>query len=104
MTALARRFLPDPQDEHRCVIHSVQDVEPILEANKRALNAPRRSSRLHHAGLEVYYRVASIPNVLIEEWFQKGINAYTSEGFAYIVKRLLNDPDYAALRTAPGRL
>jgi hypothetical protein len=104
MSALARRFIPDSQDSNRCIIHSVQDVGPILEANKRHMNAPRRSSRLHHNGLECWYRVATIPYIQIEKWMQEGINFFTHEGFAHIVKNKLNDPDFSGFRTAPGRL
>lgn len=78
-------------------IETVQDVEPILEANKRAANdtdgyTPSRDMR----------KIASIPLNIVELWKAKyGIDIFNKnhEGG---VRRLLNDPDWRYLRTAPG--
>jgi hypothetical protein len=49
-------------------------------------------------------RVASIPMHLIYQWLQEeGWNALDPD-HADRLARKLNDPDYAYLRTAPGRL
>lgn len=102
MSAIARRYYTDPGSGCE-VIHSRQDYEPILAMNRALKNAYRRSSRLEaRPGLGT--RVAQIPNLLIEEWRQKGIDFYTDEGLEFIVRRILNDPEYADLRTAPGRV
>lgn len=85
--------------EENLVVERRQDVEPILNFNKKLYThndgySPDRTLR----------RVASIPNVVIEQWeTQEGINVYTKEGWER-VKRKLNDPDYLFLRTAPGRI
>lgn len=99
---IARRFYTDASGLE--VIHSSQDYTEILDMNAALRNAPRPSSRLHHSGTEKFYRVAQIPNILIEQLMAKGIDFFTTEGFEFITKRVLNDSEYSNLRTAPGRL
>lgn len=76
-----------------------QDVQPILDQNKDMANhndgyTPSREVR----------RVASIPFAL---WLkfknEQGIDLFDPDHKDALV-RLLNDPDYAYLRTAPGRI
>ncbi len=91
-------------DGDRLIIERVQDIEPIIEQNKRAMNewsghneSTRWKGDFHH--------VASIPEVVIEKWCK-------DHGFTYadfikdssIVKRFLNDSDNAKFRTKPGRI
>lgn len=84
-------------------IKSVTDVAPIIEHNKKLLNendgwTPSREMR----------RAFSIPLALIHKWqVEDGVNALDSAfnpDVAAWLARKLNDPDYAHLRTAPGRL
>jgi hypothetical protein len=82
----------------RPVIRSTQDVEPIIENNKRLYNdgdgySPSRE----------WKRAASVPNIIIEQWMKKGINAYKYEDTPKILA-MLDSPEYRFLRTAPGRL
>jgi hypothetical protein len=83
------------------VIERVQDVEPILEANKAQFNqhsdAPRRF------GSKTMHKVATIPNVVIEQWMKEGVNIF-DRNHAEAVLRKINDPQYMYLRTRPGRL
>lgn len=79
-------------------IETVQDVEPFLDANKRAQNngdgfTPSRDMK----------RIANIPNVVIEKWLNElGVNVF-DKNHEPAVRRLLNDPDWRYLRTSPGR-
>lgn len=80
------------------VVHRIQDVEPILEANKALYTSgdgysPSRELR----------RVASIPAIVVEQWMQEGVNIFDHNCRAEI-KRRLNDPVNLFLRTAPGRV
>ena len=80
------------------VIQRVQDVEPILEANKAMFSegdgySPSRDIK----------RVASIPMIVIEQWMKEGINIF-DKNCREAVKRKLNDPANLFLRTAPGRV
>ena len=74
-----------------------QDVAPALEANKRLQGAgdgytPSRDLR----------RVASIPTVVQFEWIRRcGVDPL-ARGNEALLRRLLNDPDWRHLRTAPG--
>jgi hypothetical protein len=84
----------------KTIIETVQDVAPALERNKALQNegdggwSPSRELR----------RAASIPHVVILKWrHDHGIDVFDRNHWP-AVKRLLNDPDWRWLRTAPGRL
>ena len=82
----------------RYAIETIQDVEPILENNKKLATAgdgysPSRDIR----------RIANIPNVIIEKWINEGICNVFDKNDAPKLRRLLNDPDWRHLRTSPGR-
>ena len=50
-------------------------------------------------------KVASIPNVVVMEWMQEGINVMNpSKECIGRIKKKLNSPEYAYLRTGGGRL
>lgn len=75
----------------------VQDVEPILEHNKRLRSIEQHSDWGRH--------IASIPNVILERWFNEeyergnvSLRLYSKEMDA-IVARKLKDPEWAFLRT-----
>jgi hypothetical protein len=74
-----------------------QDVEHIIENNKRLQTAPQRCDWGRH--------VASIPNVILEQWLNEeyrrgnvGLRPYTKE-FDTIIEMKLRDPDWRWLRT-----
>lgn len=78
-------------------IEHIQDVEPILEANKRKRTEDQRSDW----GREI----AEIPNVIYMRWLLEehargntSLRMFTPE-FDEIVQKKLNDPDWAYLRT-----
>lgn len=72
-----------------------QDVQPILDRNAQIRNhsTPGKEFRL----------AASIPLWVIEKWYQEGINVFQKEHEAALKKKL-NDPDWAWLRTWIGHL
>lgn len=74
-------------------IEAVQDVEPIVDANKRKFNE-FTSGRDKWADMEL---VAHIPNVILEGLMREG----KLRDQAYM-KRWLNDPDNRFFRTRPG--
>ena len=79
-------------------VETRQDVEPILDNNKRLANdndgySPSRELR----------RIASIPLVIVEKWKNEmGVDVFKKDHQAK-VRALLNDPDWRYLRTSPGR-
>lgn len=82
------------------IIETVQDVAPILEHNKALQNAddqgwsPSRDLR----------RAATIPDIIVLKWRNEyGIDVFDRNHWP-AVKRLLNDPEWRYLRTAPGTL
>lgn len=85
--------------EDKLIIEKVQDVEPILEANKKALNEDNNFTS------EVFNHVARIPIVCIEKWCnEKGIKYNEFMGDTNLLKLFLNDPDNKFLRTKAGRI
>lgn len=80
------------EDGDRLIIESIQDVEPVLNRN-RELQKDKSKTR----GKEMWW-VASIPNIVIEQWMKEGINIFKKEDWPK-VKARLNDPNYRYLRT-----
>ncbi len=79
-------------------INRVQDVEPILEDNKRLqAEAQSRKSSFRH--------IARIPAVILEKWFNEELARgnvslkWGSKEFDGIIARKLKDPDWKFLRT-----
>lgn len=74
----------------------VQDVEPILELNKRKQSAGRD----YYAQDKDMWRVASIPITIQMEWMTKfGIDIHNDEHWPR-VRKLLNSNEYRYLKTA----
>lgn len=77
-------------------IESVQDVEDIIENNKRLRSLEQKSDWGRH--------VAEIPNVIYVRWLNEehakgntNLRMFTPE-FDAIVQKKLNDPEWAYLR------
>lgn len=81
-------------------LRHTQDVTSIIDANKRA-QADSIGTKFGD-----FAHVARIPEVVVIEWKQKyGINAMAPSPEDKIrMVALLNDPDYAFLRTRGGKL
>jgi hypothetical protein len=79
------------------IVHSYQDVEDIIENNKRLKSIPQRSDWGRH--------IADIPNNILnqwlsEEWARGNVNLKCgSEGMKRIIKKKLQDHDWLFLRT-----
>lgn len=84
----------------RLIVNRVQDVEPILEANKKEYNSVSTKGKKFKGD---FHKVATIPNVMVEKFMKMGINLMrpTKEDMVRL-KKILNDPDYKHLRTTPG--
>jgi hypothetical protein len=83
------------------IIRTSQNCDAILERNKELQN-----EGLHGDGYSAsrnWRRAATIPLVVIHKWLQEGVNFYDKNDAA-AVKRKLNDPEYAYLRTSRGRV
>lgn len=79
-------------------IETVQDVQPILEANKRIMNDSSSDWKgdWHH--------IASVPLILVHQWSKElGSDILSKENRkAFIAK--LSDYNYSKLRTKGGKL
>ena len=87
------------EKEDKLHIETVQDVQPILEANKRAFNDAREFKS------EVFNKKASIPMVILLSWLDnKGITYREFTMDDSILKRFLNDPDNKFCLTRKGKV
>lgn len=87
--------------EDKLVVERVQDVEPILEANKRDFNATPETGQFK----QPLVLAARIPLIVIEQWLKEGINLFEpSPEMEKAVRKKLNSPEYAYLRTNRGRI
>jgi len=83
------------------VVHRVQDIEPLLELNKKELNGDSMYGPQINPGMR---KVASIPLVVIEKWKKElGIDVFNKDHMPK-VKQLLNDPSYRWLRTHESKI
>lgn len=85
-------------DNGKIIVERIQDVEPVLELNKRLRlkddgYSPTREMR----------RAASVPMVVIEKWLNEGFDMFDPNNAAEL-KRRLNSNEWAHLRTADGVL
>lgn len=89
-------------DNGQLVVRRTQDVEPILEANKREYN--EAASWRPYAGTSMR-KVASIPNVVAEQWLREGVNVFSREPEQLRkVAQKLNSNEWRHLRTHPGKV
>ena len=82
---------------HRDGYERIQDVEDIIERNKRRQSEPQdRKSSFRH--------IAEIPNIFIEQWLREAWQSgnhgikWTSPEFDALVEKKLRDPDWKWLR------
>lgn len=86
----------------KVVVHRVQDTTPYLEANKREFNEAPSWRPYANKSMR---KVASIPNIVAEQWMREGINIFDpSPEMQKKVAQKLNSNEYQHLRTYPGRV
>jgi hypothetical protein len=99
MSEIKSHIVHDEMEDKLHVAHT-QDISPIISNNIAQANEADK-----HAKWGDTARVATIPAVVVMEWMKEGINvmAPTYEDQQKIKKKL-NSPEYAYLRTRGGRL
>ncbi len=82
-----------------CTIRVTQDVEPTLDRNTAEAN--------HDDGWDsskLFRRMARIPQVIVQDFRNKGINLLKPHEHEKELKRLMNDSDFRKLRNANWRV
>ena len=91
-------WFSDNQDGSFNMTHE-QDVEPILEANKRLLHHGNRKKGIKKG----FWHYASIPNILITKWSKEVGGDILSSKFTKELFKRINSRDYAHLKTTEGQ-
>jgi hypothetical protein len=95
---LVEHLVADPSERGAYAIEYRSDVTANLEANKAQLNDPIRAID------GIGRKVASIPNAVAMIWLTRhGVDVFKKD-HGPAVRKLLNDPEWRHLRTAPGKL
>jgi len=85
------------EEDGRAYIETVQDVQPIIDDNKRAM-VDNRHAKFNRP----MNKVASIPLVIIEQyWNEHKIDLMNDEA---ALRQFLNDPENRAWRTMGGNV
>lgn len=93
-----REFVGFDNEDDSMVVKRIQDCQPFIDrAHQIATSGLWRGEYDPETG--DMWHVASIPNIVIEEWLQKGINVFKEADWPK-VRALLNG-DYKHLKTAP---
>ena len=101
---MKRKMRWDDIDKTLTIVTEQNNIGDILTMNKAFLNADRATSSLWNGG--EFVKVAEVPYELLEKWaIEENINIWrgNDDDKAAITKKL-NDGEFAALRTAPGRM
>ena len=77
--------------------NTVQDVEPILNENKRKQNA--YGDKLSTGKRGEWHQVASIPHNIWEQWLKDTNGAIAKD--TKLLAAYLNNPDFKYFKTAP---
>jgi len=78
-------------------------IGKYLEQNKAEQNAIPQKQYKSALRKKNMWKVASIPNIVVEQWRKEGIDLFKDEDWPK-VRAKLNDPEYKWLRTSPGRV
>lgn len=88
------------------VVYREQDVEPYLDANKRAMHcAPTWRPYTSGRKKSPLRKLAEIPNIVAEQWMKEGINIFSPDpAMQKKVREKLDSNEFQHLRTFPGRM
>lgn len=78
-------------------------LNKYLDHNKAEQNAIPQKQYKSALRKKNMWKVASIPNIVVEQWKKEGVDVFKDEDWEK-VRAKLNDPDFKWLRTSPGRV
>ena len=94
-------FIEEPDGS--ITIDTIENIAPVLEANKRLLND--HGSRLNFGNMGTMHFAARIPKTVMEHWMQQtGLTYKEFWKDTRLWRKYLNDPDNKFLRTSPTRI
>lgn len=101
VTGMYTYFVTDDQDERSFYLEHVQEVAPLLDANKQLQIDPEHKRNGIKQG---WQHIASIPDILVYKWLrEENIDVFNPEHMP-AVKRKLRDPAYRYLRATLGNI
>jgi len=88
------------ESDNKFTLNTVQDAEPIVDENKRKMNAYGDKLSLGKRG--EWHHAASIPVNIWEKWMQDTNGAIQKD--SKLLARYLNDPDHKYFKVAPTNI
>lgn len=96
-------MMHDALDDDVLIVESFQDCQGILDSNAAKRHDADTGSKGYSPSGDIR-QVASVPNIVVLKWLtEEGIDLFNPEHWPAVARKL-DDPEYAKLRTAPGRL
>jgi hypothetical protein len=86
------------QDGENFALERVDDVQPVLDANKRAQN----DNPSGMGASREWKKVASIPVIIQLQWIERYGADPLAKGNEDLLRRVLNDPEWLYLRCSGG--
>lgn len=90
-----RTYVGFDNDDDSMIVRRMQNVTPYLERNHYL----REHANLWRGEDDTFWHVASIPNVIMEQWLREGIDIWTDRDWPKIQRKLNGEFKY--LKTAP---
>lgn len=84
----------------KLLVKRTQDVEPILDHNKRLQAESVGGWRRTHGQLR--RQIAEIPNIVVEAWLREGFNVFNASERE--LRKKLDSAEWSYLKTIPGRI
>lgn len=100
------RVVQMKEEDDKLVVRQTVPKEVLnkyLDHNRNEQNYIPQKSYRSELRKKNMWKVASIPNIVVEQWKKEGIDLFKDEDWPK-VKAKLNDPEFKWLRTSPGKV
>ena len=88
------------ESDDKFTLNTIQDVEPIVDENKRKMN--QYGDKLSVGKRGEWHHAASIPINVWDQWMQDTNGAIEKD--SKLLAAYLNDPDYKYFKVAPTNI
>lgn len=103
---VTQRKVEMEQKDGKLIVHETVNpalIKAHLEMNKREYNAIAHKQYKSELRKSKFWRAASIPNIVVEQWKREGIDVFNEDHWPKVQAKL-NSEEYKFLRTSPGKI